>query len=933
MIVKFDSLNRLEVPQIYLCNPGCVYNGNGTLSNTIGCLYDTSDEELILNFNTTSELNFRINLIHRENPDEDIYVSKLYKLVQNRRLIFVEDVGFFVIREVIDGYDNGVYCKDVRADSCEFELSNKLVPFIKEGTYPFRDLLETIMRTVPLWKIGDVNENIAKLYRTFDEVSTDKNVLSFFLEDMQDAFECIFEFDTVNRIVSVSDQNAFVKQSRIHLTKDDVINKINITESSDDIYTAISVEGADGLSMSPVNPLGTNVIYDFTYYLGWMSTPLSAKVSEWQKLVSDSVTDYYNLNLDYYYNLESVSNCEAEIERLKKQFDMYDKCQDDIVANGSHLSVEGYNEIIKKNGGTPIGVQNEIADTVNVISMLIADVEEKLSSEENKLITLIDTQSRIAEQIDRIRDSVNISKYFTHNEYEELSNYIFEGEYIDEYIAVTDSMDAKEDIDQRKLLYDRAVSRLSRISEPKQEFTIDVENFLFEREFSEFSNELKTGYLINIELKPDDIAALFLSNITVNYDDKKLTLTFGNRFNRFDPQAMFNNILGDIKKSANSINYIKEILYPVKNGEFSALREAIESSGVLTKDLALSASNQEFVIDDTGIMGRRLLSNGEFDSKQIKITNNTIAFTDDAWSTANTALGNYLFKNPFTGLIESKYGLIADTIVGNIVLSEQVGIYNADTSVTLDNGGLVLTANYTDKSKPVDPEFFCVQKKHLNNDGNETYTKLMYIDTDGNLVINGSIRINAVASEDVDPNTLNGLLNDAVIKANKYTNKEIDDSEELINGRMDELKDGIDEEFRLLKLADIDMVDAHNDFVSNVNNNFVHTADLGQYMYFNENGLIIGANGGADHNGNSVPASPFKTVIDNRGIWFKEDGKIISYVANNLLYIPDAVIEKTLAFGLSQYGHFYFAPHVDDEGNPTDGGVSLMWSNNAIKKV
>ena len=134
MKVKFDSLNRFEVPDFLLCNPGCVYK-DGTLTNVIGCLSNTTDEELIMNFNTTSELNFRIYLVDREDPDERAYVKNIYNSIKNRRLIFIEDIGFFVITNVKVGYDSGVHYKDVQAESCEYELGNRVMPYIEDGTY------------------------------------------------------------------------------------------------------------------------------------------------------------------------------------------------------------------------------------------------------------------------------------------------------------------------------------------------------------------------------------------------------------------------------------------------------------------------------------------------------------------------------------------------------------------------------------------------------------------------------------------------------------------------------------------------------------------------------------------------------------------------------------------------------------------------------
>ena len=81
-----------------------------------------------------------------------------------------------------------------------------------------------------------------------------------------------------------------------------------------------------------------------------------------------------------------------------------------------------------------------------------------------------------------------------------------------------------------------------------------------------------------------------------------------------------------------------------------------------------------------------------------------------------------------------------------------------------------------------------------------------------------------------------------------------------------------------------------------------HTAELGQYMEFGNSGLILGAS-----------SSSFKTVIDNSGMYFKEGDAIVSYVMNNQLHIPNAVIESTMALG-----NFFFSPR-------SDGGVSLVW--------
>ena len=919
MKVRFDSLNRFEVPKFYVCNPGCTYD-NGILSSTLGALSDTTDEELVLNFNTTSELNFRLNKIRREDPEENAYVTKLYRSIQNRRLIFIEDVGFFVIRDVTDGYENGLHYKDVRAESCEYEISQKTLPYIEDGTYKFEDLLELIVSSLPLWKIDAVNLDVAAKWRTFEDVNIEANALGFLLEDMQNAYECIFEFDTINRLINVYDQNYFVEQTNIHITKDDLIESIEINENSDNLYTAISVQGNDYLNISPVNPLGGNVIYNFDYYLDWMSPALSNKVTSWKNLVKSKETVYYDLNRQYYNKLTNQSSSTADIEMLNIQLEMYRRMRDNIVAESSTATVESYNEVIIKNGGVPVGINNELMGTLDEIDRLISEVKAKIETAQNALGSIGSSVDSLIAQINGIRNEVDILKYFTEDEYVELSNYIFEGNYTDEYITVTESMTYDERFEQMKTLYDRAVGRLSRISEPTQEFSIDVDNFLFVKEFSEWSDQLRTGCLINVELETDDIAALFLSNFTVNYDDKELSMTFGNRFNRFDPKAMFNNVLGDIKKSANSLNYVKEILYPVKNGEFNAMREAIESSQILTKNSALTTTNQEIIIDDTGILGRRLLDNGEYDPKQVKLTNQSIVFTDDGWDTSKTGLGNFLFNNPFTGEVEEHYGVIADTLIGSVILGEEVGICNTDNSIIMNEDGFTLTTDYRDPSKPATKNFV-IQKLLQDTSGNEYYNKQLYLDTNGNLVLNGTLSVftsnGMVNLEDMTAggvdladvyNTIQGessslrdSLSENIINEISSLRSELDGkygylTENVMNIINDavssgtiSLKDSIELKYDIL----IEQLDKQlSDY----------KAEVGQYMTFNGDGLTLGA-----------LSSDFKTAIDNRGMYFKQKDTIVSYVNNNQLYIPNAVIDNSLILG-----NFFFSPRKD-------GGFSLTW--------
>lgn len=689
MIVRFDSLNRFERPMFHLCNPGTKYE-NGALTGSIGILSDTSDEELELNFNATSVLSMRVYRRHHDDPEQNAHFLKLFSCLQNKRMIYIEDIGFFIITSVEFGYDKDLTFKDIEAESCEVEFQYKKLPYVEDNTYKFDLLLDTVIGSTPMWTVAHIDDSVNARHRTFEDVDTDQNVLSFLLEDMQDAYECIFIFDTVHRTISVYDQNDYVRQTNIHLTKNDLITSIDVSEDSEDMYTALSVFGSDGdLTIAAVNPLGTSVVYNFDYYLDWMSDELRAKVVQWKALVdyyanADGTTpdadNYMHLGAEYAIAYTDYMDAALEIERVTTQLNLYQRCYDNVSAVNGNSLIPSYNDAIAKAGGTPIDEMiTDVDDLQAAITQLIHTAKIVIADQEVVRDSKMARAGEIWQAMLNINAAVRITTYFTEDEYAELSSYISEGTYSDPYIITTDDMTYEEQYEQMRTLYQRATDQIGKISQPTQEFSIDVENFLFQKSFAHFADQLETGCIIDVELDDGDIAPLFLSNLTVNYDDLKLSLTFGNRFCRFDPKAMFNDVLGNVRKSANTIEYMKQLLYPLKAGELSELQTAFNQSRNITKDNALAATGQNIIIDDTGYTGKKELSDGLFDPRQVKIVNNNIVFTKDAWDTCSVAIGEILFKDS-SGRTITAWGINAETLIGNLLIGDELQIGYTDES-------------------------------------------------------------------------------------------------------------------------------------------------------------------------------------------------------------------------------------------------------------
>lgn len=362
----------------------------------------------------------------------------------------------------------------------------------------------------------------------------------------------------------------------------------------------------------------------------------------------------------------------------------------------------------------------------------------------------------------------------------------------------------------------------------------------------------------------------------------------------FDNKEKIEIEFSDVQETSNYLNDTKKLLDQMssmatsygavtrqaKKGSDgnSLLNTWVDRGLALTKMKIIdSAENQNITWDNHGLLCTEYLPiTDNYDDRQLKIINRGLYLTDDNWRTSKAGIGDFVFWNPESKQFEEGYGVIADTLIGNLILGKKVGIYNATNSITMDENGFYLTADKADDS--ADQIAFAIQKRFRNDDGEDQISKIMYLDTNGDLVLNGSIRINTANSSNYE--TLNDLAN--MDKLNLTIQQAIYNESRIVRNEIEEKCQNV------LDTALWTMKD--------------YQAEIAQYMQFGENGLTLGSE-----------MSSFKTIIDNKGMYFKNGEQTVSYISNNQLYINDAVINNSLVVG-----SFFFIPRQD-------GGVSLTW--------
>ena len=426
MRVAFDRFNTLEPPQLILCNPHCRCTADDILTAPIGVLPNVSDLEIVDNFNELSELSFTITSC-------DMVPSSIYAAITNRRTVFVEGMGFFLINSVEEHEsEDGVY-KSVNCVSCEAELENRLMPYIGDGEYTLEDITTMISESVINWQFMSYTDTapiaITKT-RVFEDVNSEGDILSYLIDELQDNFHVLFIFDTVYRKISVYDQDGYTQSSAVQLSIHDVLESVEVKENSEDIYTCLNVVGGNDLNILPVNPLGTNRIYNFAHYKSWMSSGLRDAVESWESsLAGQHIQPTDNMQLDtpatviydesaggyrvlwqnnghevrtplsmvkypklaqlYYQLSDDISTAKWNLENAKTLYELYSKCSQNVAAEAVRADedagymVSTYNEAI----GNPSQIQmNAVAGEKNRILAQLGDDSSGLIGEQKAIM-------------------------------------------------------------------------------------------------------------------------------------------------------------------------------------------------------------------------------------------------------------------------------------------------------------------------------------------------------------------------------------------------------------------------------------------------------------------------------------------------------------------------------------------------------------------
>ena len=415
--LEFDIFGRPEKPELLL---------KTMAGDTIGVIPCVHNLRFNIKFSEPSEMTFDISA-----TIDGVERNPMYDEVCGYRVIYTKHYGIYVIMNPESESDGIKDVKSVRAYSIETILETKRF-FLEEGTFKFYNpvnqhdentIIGRILEIASEWSIDYVSPAVAQRYRTFDQY--DDYLLSFVYDSAPEKFRCVFVFEPYEKKISVYDADEERSLLPIYLDFDNLVTSIELNEQSDDLRTAMRPYGADGLDIRSVNPIGTNWLYDISYFIenGDIPADLAKKWQSWQKSVLNNQT--------YYKGLVALE-ASASARKLTEQAKLTDLNGelDSLIAQQS-ITIQA--QAMEK---TETGKQYQ-QELLAEINKKIKAKEAEIASKKNEIDRIDADISDYGSSIRAVIDQLAIRNYFTDDEYIKLSKYFIETDLIESTFVAT----------------------------------------------------------------------------------------------------------------------------------------------------------------------------------------------------------------------------------------------------------------------------------------------------------------------------------------------------------------------------------------------------------------------------------------------------------------------------------------------------------------
>lgn len=597
-------------------------------------------------------------------------------------------------------------------------------------------------------------ENAEFETRYFDV--SEQTLYNFLANDVANSYECIFEFDSYNKTISAVAHKNVGQNTGIFLSHDNLILTQGLETDSSEIVTALACIGGNNLDISRANPNGTKYLYDYSYYKNtkYISEALKDRLDAYDIANADFVTktNLSGLNPNLYSYSEQTALWKTALLNLAYK-------QSDIRLKQTEIDAK---EMTKANRISDKLDYSDVQAELNILNADMSTMraeEEILVEAANDLFTLISENIWDKLDINNFFTPVELQEL---SEITYYSTYQNDAYKTSDYMSMYEEQQIAEQLYRQGLNVLSLKSHpLLKFSVSSVDFTALPQYQLFTQNLNigdyitvEYDGEFYDLRLLTIEHSLTDQSKLnltFANRYKRNDGIYNLQEILSSAINT-NSTVNFNKVVfenwgsdGEYKNVVENFinNGLDASINNIKTSENNDV--VIDGSGIRCRkikpdgsydDAQLWIVNNQLVFSDDGFDSAKLaLGEIRLDNVEYAIIGyDNINKTVNVGSVSGLTIGDYVHikrSTPYTILFNdvkisnivgntitldttetitddwdylilegerTGYGLIADYLIGKMVISERMLVENSggtfavdENGVTIDGGSLLIT--------------------------------------------------------------------------------------------------------------------------------------------------------------------------------------------------------------------------------------------------
>lgn len=338
-------------------------------------------------------------------------------------------------------------------------------------------------------------------------------------------------------------------------------------------------------------------------------------------------------------------------------------------------------------------------------------------------------QNYIEETQSFVHSKLDFEKYLGVELWNEFCSFRREDKYSNENY-ISDGLSNAELFDNALKFIEIAEKEIFKSAELQHSISSSLKNLLAIKKFAPLVKSFKNGNWLRV-LIDDEIYKLRLIEYTINYGDfNNIKVEFSDVTKPNSTIKSVQDVFEQAAKMATSYSSVQKQAEQGSKGKSILNGWSQKGMDVTNTKIIQGADNQSQTWDEHGMLFRKydpIID--DYNNTQLKIVNSTMAITDDNWNTVKTAVGEYYYFHPETGKMTKAYGVNAEVLIGNLILGEQLGIYNENGSLKFNNDGFEISNDVNSfRVNPNDDILLSISR------GEE---KIFYVDDNGRLYISG----------------------------------------------------------------------------------------------------------------------------------------------------------------------------------------------------